>query len=613
MSRTRQQCHISLKLLLLCGFFCQAGHLCSQADTLKLYKDMRRAAYKHKVTRWIYDGIFVNPVPQKYDDKPLSDEQRATDPKAAYTGRIIRNIRVIVYDPFGHSVNDETHPGVNGLQKIGNSLHITTRKRVIRNVLLFKRYDTVALFNITESERLLRAMAYVNDARIFVSGPAGSDSADILVKVLDRWNLDGSISASMTGGYVRIRDKNLGGFGQTYQQVCSYSTDGSYLFSGDYNVSNLRNTFISSDLYYSTTQDDTRAGARLNRGFYSPIARWAGGVEASRTWSSFKYTDTTEKADKKVPLNYYNTDYWLARSFALGKKKNAGMNSNIITGARYSNAHYLDRPSFDLDTNYINVNTNIYLGSIGYSLRTYYKDQFIYRFGANEDVPEGVLVQFTSGIVDKEILSWRYYSGFDLSGGKHFKHFGYLSAGASYGTLHRPGYRFNSTLNGALSYFSNLYRGGHWYFRNFVNYKMVYGLNKQSYERITLNPAEMYGFNPGAINGTEKMILNVEMVAYAPYNIIGFKFAPVLLAGLGVLGNQGSSMLRKDNTIYQAYSVGMLIRNENLLNSSFEFSVGFYPQTPDGKYNTFKLNPVGSFSLKVRSFDIGQPSTAGFN
>jgi hypothetical protein len=154
-------------------------------------------------------------------------------------------------------------------------------------------------------------------------------------------------------------------------------------------------------------------------------------------------------------------------------------------------------------------------------------------------------------------------------------------------------------------YLANLYKKGRWYFREFLNYNIVHGENKSAIENITISTDEMYGFNSGALYGNTKMVLNFETVAYAPYNLIGFRFAPVLMAGIGMVGSPTNRL--ENSPLYQAYSLGLLIRNENLVSSTFQISIGLYPFLPDGHNNVFSFNPVTSFTLRVRSFSIGRP------
>jgi hypothetical protein len=106
------------------------------------------------------------------------------------------------------------------------------------------------------------------------------------------------------------------------------------------------------------------------------------------------------------------------------------------------------------------------------------------------------------------------------------------------------------------------------------------------------------------------MVINSETVAYMPYNLAGFRMAPVFLAGLAMLGDPQHPLLQ--SRMYQGYSLGLMFRNENLLSSTFQFTFGFYPFLPDGQNDVFRYNPVGSFTLKVRGFYAPKPEFVGY-
>ncbi len=203
-------------------------------DTLKFYKNIKKVAYKHKFTKFVFHAIFVDPAPLKYDKKPLSDKQKSYDPNLKFSGSIIRSIEVIVLDPFGYSANDTSRIFVNPLQNAANKTHIKTNRWVVKNRLLFKKNESVELLKITESERLLRQARYINDARIFLTNrDEKTDSVDILVIVHDKWTIDPSISAGSTGGTIRLRDKNLLGMGHTFEQKIGYKTSTGYSLTGN--------------------------------------------------------------------------------------------------------------------------------------------------------------------------------------------------------------------------------------------------------------------------------------------------------------------------------------------------------------------------------------------
>jgi len=579
-------------------------------DTLALYKKIRKFAYKRRVTILLYHAIFVDPTPQKYDVKPLSDQQKKKDPDLKYKGKIIRKIEVEVYDPFGYSVNDTTRKEINPFQKLGNHYHITTRKRIIRNLLLFQTNDTLELIKISESERLIRAARYVSDARIYVIKNQ-RDSVDIKVVVQDKWTIDAPGSGGITGAHLTLRDRNIFGSGQRLEQYVSYNINGDYEFTGRHTIANISNSFISSDIFYTTTQDKTQTGVSFDRPFYSALSKWAGGAAGAKTWGTYIYTSPLENEIRKTELDYYNLDVWIGRSINTGTGKNINRRfNNFVTAFRYAETQYQKRPSFEIDTNRFNANTSLYLGSLGFSLSKYYKDQYIFRFGANEDIPEGVIIQFLYGLQYKELSGTRYYAGFDVSRGKHIDKIGYFSANAAYGSFFNDTETGNATLNLGLTYFTDLLRSKGWYYRQFVYLKYINGINKPAYEKITLRPDELYGFNNGSIVGNSKMILNLEGVTYAPYNFIGFRFAPLVLLGFGMLETKDVKLFA--GHVYQSYAIGLLIRNESLLNSSFQLTFGAYPYLPDGNNNPTKFNPVTSFTVKFRSFAIRKPNVVSY-
>lgn len=596
--------------------FAQEQDSTAQGDTLQLYLKIKKAAYRHRFTTFLYHSIFVDPAPVKplpQDTKVRSDDAKESNPYAPLEGQVIRSIEIQVLDPFGHSITDSSVKVSNPFQKVGNKYHRTSRKWVISNLLLFEENDTLDLLRVSESERLLRSTSYINDARIYVYGDSvAGDSVDIIVMVHDRWTVDAPLVLTLTGGRITLRERNFGGLGQTFEQHLGYQIPSKYYeLRGRFRVNNLQQTYISSDYFYTYTRDLKLVGFSFDRPFYSPLAKWAGGITMYQSWGTFFYYDTSLAGENRTPLNSFNFDTWVAKSYLppAGKQKNRRI-TNIIVALRYAGTRHQERPSFLLDSNRFTADRSLYLGSLGFSLAKYYKDRYIFRFGANEDVPEGLLVQLLYGVLKKEFQPIQFYAGVELSKGRHFKKLGYVSAYAVYGTLYNSFSRHNSTLNTGFTYFSNLIVKRQWLFRQFIYLKYIRGFNKPLTERITIRPEEMYGFNSGLLSGTEKAILNFETVVYAPYNFFGFKFAPLLLAGFGVI-NSGNMPLDRP-PVYQSYATGLLIRNENLLTASFEVTFGMYPRLAEGTSTYVRFNPVTSFTLKIRSFTTGKPNVVGY-
>jgi len=153
---------------------------------------------------------------------------------------------------------------------------------------------------------------------------------------------------------------------------------------------------------------------------------------------------------------------------------------------------------------------------------------------------------------------------------------GYISGTFSYGVFFNKNVSNDITTNYKIYYFSNLYKKGKWFFREFINLHFVNGQNKLAKETISFSSDELYGFENKNLSGTTKITLTAETVSYLPYKVIGFKFAPVITLGFGILGNKVNTTFLYSN-LYQAYTLGVMVRNENLLNSTFQFSIGAYP------------------------------------
>lgn len=608
----------SYLILIVCFILCnniysQKQDSLQAEDSLKTYRKIQHIAYKNKFTAWAYSTIFVPPEPIEYPILPIGNQKKQINPYLKHEGRIIKEIRITTYDPFGHNVIDTVEHDLNSVQKFGNKLHITTRHFVIINKLLFKINDTINPLALSESERILRATDFVNDARIYISKSDEKNKVIVNVIIHDKWPI--VIPFLITDVFVdaRFKNRNLFGIGQQFTQYAKYNRSGDSEFNGDYGIANIDNTYISGLLSYLTNKDETSISLSFDRPFFSPLAKWAGGISTSHSWKKYTYRDSTIGEDKTTPLNNLSYDLWLSKSFTLinlsENKSLFNQSSNIIIGGRYYAGNYLARPSYAIDTSQSHYNSSAGIGNVGFSLQQYYKDKYIYRFGANEDVPEGLIMQLTYGGLRQEYKKMQYYLGFEIARAKHFN-IGYLSGTFSYGVFFNKYISNNTTANYKLYYFSNLFKKGNWLFREFVNLQIVHGKNKSAGETTSFSGDELYGFENKNLFGTTKITLTSETVSFLPYQLIGFKFAPVINMGFGLIGDSKNRVLKSN--LYQAYTIGVMIRNENLLNSTFQFSVGAYPFFPNGEKNILKYNPIASFTLRVRAFSISKPSFVSF-
>ncbi|MDD4923170.1 MAG: hypothetical protein PHS30_11955, partial [Bacteroidales bacterium] len=118
------------------------------------------------------------------------------------------------------------------------------------------------------------------------------------------------------------------------------------------------------------------------------------------------------------------------------------------------------------------------------------------------------------------------------------------------------------------------------------------------------------GFNSKNLLGTSRLLLTLQTQAYAPWNFIGFRFGPFFSFSLGVLGDANTGF--KNKKVYSQIGLGILIKNENLILNTFQFSLSFYPVIPGYGNHVLKANSFKTTDFGFRDFEIGKPAIKAF-
>src|SRR5690606_27825097 len=133
--------------------------------------------------------------------------------------------------------------------------------------------------------------------------------------------------------------------------------------------------------------------AFLRRDFFATNTRYAGAVGASKIDERLLLPPVPEDTIQRfADLGYQLQDVWLGRSFKF-KNYNLGFEprGRLITALRLINTNFYTRPTENCQDNVLGI------ASLGYSVRRYYKDRYLYGFGRTEDVPAGVLASVAYG------------------------------------------------------------------------------------------------------------------------------------------------------------------------------------------------------------------------
>lgn len=592
-------------------------------DSTKMYQNIEKYSKKRKFTKMFHKFIFE---PAQMNKTILLKKTKQKFPKNV-EGKTIRNIHIQTLDPFGFSVSDTTKKARNWGEKSGNYLHITTRKLAIKNLMLFRKNKPLDTLLVSESERLIRIQRYVRDVKITVEPISqNTDSVDVYIRVLDTWSSipKGSISSSKTS--IGLQERNFLGTGhEFYNRFSKRFEDGKDAYSMKYEIPNIKNTYIKTTAIYHTALND-HFGKSLNieRTFYSPFTRWAGGVYID---DQFRI-DSLQNAQLQYSnqnLRYSSQDVWGGISFPVFKDKITKHSSNnLVFSTRLLNVQFRESPTVDYDSINFYSGESFYLSGIGISSRQFVEDQYLYHYGIIENVPVGRIYGITGGYQIKNNQG-RWYFGARASFGNYHS-WGYLSTNFEYGTFFNASKTEQSAFSFQANYFTNLAElGKKWKMRQFIKPQIIIGNNrlKSVGDYLALNEnvpfqgtygagfqgsndAGISGFD-SAIYGTKKFVLSLQTQLYSPWNIIGFRINPYFNYTAAMLGNENIGLTK--SRLFSSIGIGVMINNDYLVFNSFQFSVSFYPNIPGQGNNIFKTNSFGTTDFGLQDFDFGKPRT----
>lgn len=606
--------YIVFAFVFFCFFWNSVVAQETPSDTARVYRSIETYSNKSKFTRFIY-SLFFKPGPT-LPTRGTAKKKKLKKPLVAsmihFEGKTIRRINIETLDPFGYSITDTLTHRQNFFYRGGNWLHVKSQRITIRNLLLIRPSQVFDSLLLKESLRLIRGSGYVQEVGCSVSETSNnSDSVDISLRVLDKWTIIPKAAVSASRNAAELYDKNFLGLGHKARiGFESFASSPDYAYKVGYTIPNFRNTYINTTLDY--THDEYRNYTRsiaIDRPFFSPFAKWAVGAGYSQKFA-IDSTFTSDLVYEKHQSKFNTQDYWAGNAFQLFKGRSEVVRTtNFISTVRYMQIHYLEKSLNGMDVLPLYPNENLTLASIGISTRRYVQDNYIYEYGATEDVPVGKVYSLTGGI-DRKGTSRRTYAGARFALGNYHP-WGYLSSTVEYGTFFRGSNTEQGVLSVNVLYFTELVEIGKWKFRQFAKPQFTIGFNRTLSDSLTLKDGlGLNGFKSSALSGTSRILFSLQIQSYAPWNILGFHFGPYLVYSAGMLGDERKGFNR--SRIYSQIGLGVLIKNENLVFSTFQMSVVFYPLIPGNGQDVFKINSFKSTDFGFRDFEIGKPDVLAF-
>jgi hypothetical protein len=574
-------------------------------DSLELHASQRKWMNKlHNI---------VITAPRKESISDTIQTSQSILPYIEYGGKIIRNIKIQRLDPFGPTILDTTRIAISKLETAGNKLHSITREKVISKYLIFSEGDRLDPSIISDNERIIRKLPFIEDARILITQiPENPDYVDILVLAKDAFSIGaGGEVSDWDAGSVRLFDNNLGGTG--HELHANFYWDGSKdpWFGKEiyYLIHNLGGSFIDNRITYSKVFNKEFINIRFDRPFFTPSVKYAGGVQYEHT-SKISKIDLIDSVIS-TRINYNLTDLWAGRSFALTSVRKYSVDRiNFVIASRIQKSHFFKRPEVTDNTFYEFHNKTLWLSSVSITSQIFFRSNLIYSFGRTEDIPHGYLLNFTFGPEFGE-FNRRFYMGMSFSWGGLVRNLGYIYTRGELGGFSNP---IKSPDQGIIhfqyNYFSNLFIFNRFKLRQFLNVDYIKGIQRFSDEFISLeNNSGIRGYNNEQARGIQRATVNLECVAFSPYYFYGFRFVFFGFADFGLIS---FSQPIFETKLHSGIGLGIRIKNERLTFETIQLRLAYYPSMP-GFMSPFGFELSGEKKLNPQDFYAEKPVIIGFN
>lgn len=485
-----------------------------------------------------------------------------------YERKPIRRIQVRVLEPFGTDVLDPSLKP-EGIDKLLNSTHPTTKEKRIREQLLFEEEEALDGELIAQTEYLLRQKPSVYDALIWVR-PDETDTSAVWVEVIvkDMFPLGGRVNVSPSRMRLGLYNQNILGYDQRIGWAGYYSpSKHDFGTDIDYSVPNLMGSFFDLDGRFFRNFENKSQHLQVQRLLNKRLS-WTGGT-------------VVDWGEKLTPIVRQDTLLWVDRThwevwFGYGTRALRGATS--LWEVRYSDTR-MSAPQPELAGQYAFENRKSLLVRWSYFKESYAKLNYIYRLGKIEDVPVGYGVYGTTGW-ERSILGNRLYLGAAwqyaqaLWGG-----FGRIELDAN--VFYHPADRAwqQAAVQSVFSYASPLYYSGNHRVRLLSECKYLTGYLRLPEELLYFSEDDhVRGADRGTASGHQRLLLYNEVDWYLPYKVLGFKMIGFANADIGWVNMRGDSAGQPQ----VALGVGCRIRNDNLVFNTLQISFSYYPSLSEG-------------------------------
>ncbi len=552
----------------------------SKADTGNINKKdpivefFHKSASKRQINKWLYDLLINEHKPKKSIDIDYSkDFDKIKDKR-------INNIYFKRLPPFGSSVKDTLRTEDTWFAKIGNNTRIPTSTIILGNNISLKEGEYVTKKKIDESERLLRQLGYISDAKILVRiNEADTTMVDILVISKDQF--PHAFDAGLTHNYPQVKLYSLNLFGQGVGFSQSYTftpkDDPEHGFSTGVRIKNIYSSLVDINSLYTNKNIRKEIYINADRSFYRFETKTAGGLRINRSFRNYGISGS-DQIYLDIPLDYLISDLWIGHSFTISSN-NCFDKSNLYVAVQNTNSEFFNIEDSLKIYPFFEKN-HYYFASVTLAKRNYFKNNLIYSFGRTEDVPFGFMLSLTGGFNHNKVQQ-RPYMGVNFSLGKTIvPNIGYMAFSVDATSFLKNGEIDQGTFRLTGTFISKLMQAQCCKIRSFIDFTYLKGFNRLPFEYTYLKESKqgITGLSSTLLRGKEKFVVKTENVYFKKRRFWGFQFAFFTFTDVGFIGDGNSIIF--SNKAYVTFGGGLRIRNDNLVFKTIQIRFAYMPNLP---------------------------------
>ena len=497
-----------------------------------------------------------------------------------FEGKVIRSINYQSVDLFDGEVKDTSQQAKNKISRYLNSKHISTRQRTIRNQLRFDENDKIDAREISENERLIRQLSFIEDARIVVNQSSLlSDSVDVLIVTKDRFPFGIHTTIDNYNEYTfTAYNCNVLGFGDYYEAGMFYKGGDSnpWGYKTKYKASNILGSFIDLQAYRLHNYEKNDYGISIEREFKTTSMEWGGAFSFNNKRKVSTYDDEVMDSSVTATIHKREYDMWLGKTFVFNHSKHI---PNISFAARYYDNCYIDGPETTSDLNMDYHNWTGFLGSMMVQNVSFVQTRKLADFGTTEDVPIGYSVRMTTGHSWNRYLN-RPYFGVDFNSQILRPKKGLLSINSTFGSFYYDKKAEDTYFNVGLNYFSSLKKICSLEMRSFIYTSCNLLFDNHYYDPLDFEDDNMGTIQPG-VEAQSTVAIQYKPMFHFPYEVLGFKFSLSPFATLGLTAEK--ELFSGNSHLYSMYGLTFRTKNESLVFSTLSIDIRFYPTYEDSR------------------------------